>query len=65
MTKKDNTMTNMEVKVGNVQFIKHKNKEIMYEPHFNEYYVNDIMFKTLDKAKAYIEKDKQVFGGHL
>ena len=51
-------MTNMEVKVGNVQFIKYKNKEIMYEPHFNEYYVNDIMFKTLDKAKAYIEKDK-------
>jgi len=48
----------MDAKVGEVQFIEYKDKEIMYEPHFDEYYVNDIMFKTLDKAKAYIERQR-------
>jgi len=39
-----------------VQFIKYKDEEIMYEPHFKEFYVNDSMFNTLEEAKYFIDK---------
>lgn len=38
-----------------VQFIKYKDEEIMYEPHFKEFYVNDSMFHSLEEAKAFID----------
>jgi len=38
-----------------VQFIKYKDEEIMYEPHFKEYYVNDSMFHSLEEAKEFID----------
>jgi len=38
-----------------VQFIKYKDEEIMYEPHFKEYYVNDSMFHSLEEAKQFID----------
>jgi hypothetical protein len=39
-----------------VQFIKYKDEEIMYEPHFKEFYVNDSMFNSLEEAKYFIDK---------
>lgn len=38
-----------------VQFIKYKDEEIMYEPHFKEFYVNDSMFHSLEEAKEFID----------
>jgi DNA repair protein RadC len=38
-----------------VQFIDYKDKMIMYEPHYKEYYTNDIQFDSLEKAKKYID----------
>lgn len=38
-----------------VQFIKYKDEEIMYEPHFKEFYVNDSMFHSLEEAKQFID----------
>ncbi len=42
-------------KGGDVQYIDYKNEEIMYEPHYNEYYVNDKQFSSLKEAKDYID----------
>jgi hypothetical protein len=38
-----------------VQFIDYKDTMIMYEPHYKEYYTNDIKFDSLEKAKKYID----------
>lgn len=38
-----------------VQFIEYNGEEIMYEPHFKEFYVNDVMFHTFNDAKKYID----------
>lgn len=39
-----------------VQFIKYRDEEIMYDPIFQEFFVNDVMFKTLQEARAFIDK---------
>ena len=41
---------------GEVSYIAYKNQEIMFEPNYNEYYVNDEQFETLEEAKIYIDK---------
>lgn len=41
---------------GGVQFIEYKGHSIMYEPIYNEYFVEDEMFDSLDKAKKYIDR---------
>jgi hypothetical protein len=41
---------------GEVSYITYKNQEIMFEPIYNEYYVNDEQFETLEDAKRYIDK---------
>ena len=41
---------------GEVSYIAYKNQEIMFEPIYNEYYVNDEQFETLEDAKRYIDK---------
>jgi len=38
-----------------IQFIDYKGKTIMFEPHFKEYFTNDIEFKSLAEAKKYID----------
>ena len=39
-----------------VQFIDYKGETIMYEPHNDEYFTNDIQFNTIDEAKRYIDE---------
>jgi len=39
-----------------VKFITYKDEEIMYEPTYSEYFVNDEQFSTLKEAKDYIDK---------
>ena len=39
-----------------VKFITYKDEEIMYEPTYSEYFVNDEQFSTLKEAKNYIDK---------
>ena len=43
-----------------VQFIDYKDKMIMYEPHYKEYYTNDIQFDSLEKAKKYIDEGSKM-----
>jgi hypothetical protein len=38
-----------------IQFIDYKDKTIMFEPHYKEYFTNDIQFKSLADAKKYID----------
>ena len=41
---------------GEVSFTDYKGESIMFEPHFNEYYVGDAgPFSTMDEAKAHID----------
>lgn len=39
-----------------ISFIEYKGKQIMYSPHFEEYYVDDEPFSTLEQAKEYIDR---------
>lgn len=39
----------------NIKFIEYKNFEIMFEPVYNEYFVNDKQFDSLEEAKEYID----------
>lgn len=39
-----------------VQFIPYKGEEIMFEPIMNEFYVNDSLFSSLEKAKEFIDR---------
>ena len=41
---------------NDVQFIKYRDEEIMYDPIFQEFFVNDVMFKTLQEARVFIDK---------
>ena len=46
---------------GEVSFTEYKGKSIMFEPHFNEYYVGDAgPFSTMDEAKLYIDGGSQM-----
>jgi hypothetical protein len=46
----------IEPKSNEVQFIKYRDEEIMYEPISQEFFVNDVMFKTLQEARTFIDK---------
>lgn len=41
---------------GKIQFIEYKGYEIMFEPTYKDYFVNDEQFKSLDDAKKYIDE---------
>lgn len=45
----------MEEEDMSVQFIDYKGKTIMFEPHYKEYFTNDIQFDSLKDAKEYID----------
>lgn len=48
-------------KGGEVSFTDYKGESIMFEPHFNEYYVGDAgPFSTMDEAKEYIDGGSQM-----
>lgn len=38
-----------------VQFIDYNGHQIMFEPHYKEYFVNDEQFETIEDAKKYID----------
>lgn len=40
---------------GMVEFYDYKGVEIMYEPTYEEYFVNDLVFNSLEKAHKYID----------
>jgi hypothetical protein len=46
----------IEPNSNEVQFIKYRDEEIMYDPIFQEFFVNDVMFKTLQEARVFIDK---------
>lgn len=46
---------NKMAKGGMVEYFDYKGIEIMYEPTYEEYFVNDMVFNTLEKAKKYID----------
>jgi len=46
---------NKMAKGGMVEFYDYKGVEIMYEPTYEEYFVNDMVFNTLEKAHKYID----------
>ena len=41
---------------NDVQFIKYRDEEIMYDPILQGFFVNDVMFKTLQEARVFIDK---------
>lgn len=43
------------VEDNEVQYITYKDEEIMYEPNYSEYFVNDEQFNSLQEAKNYID----------
>lgn len=55
-TKKYADGGSIEPNSNEVQFIKYRDEEIMYDPIFQEFFVNDVMFKTLQEARAFIDK---------
>jgi len=55
---------------GGVVFTNYNGSEIMYEPNYDEYFVNDEVFYSMEEAKNYIdtgemENEKYGFGGGL
>ncbi len=46
---------NKMAKGGMVEFYDYKGVEIMYEPTYEEYFVNDLVFNSLEKAHKYID----------
>lgn len=55
---------------GGVVFTNYNGSEIMYEPNYDEYFVNDEVFDSMEDAKNYIdtgemENDSYGFGGGL
>lgn len=44
-----------KIKNNEIQFINYKGEEIMYEPNYSEYFVNDEQFNSLEEAKYYID----------
>jgi len=51
----DYAKINFVSKGGMVEYHDYKGFEIMYEPTYEEYFVNDLVFNTLEKAKKYID----------
>ncbi len=53
------SMTKMEnggdIEDMSVKFIDYKGHEIMFEPHYKEYFMNDEQFSTLEDAQKYID----------
>lgn len=49
-------VSNLINESGKIQFIEYKGYEIMFEPTYNDYFVNDEQFKSLDDAKKYIDE---------
>jgi len=47
--------SNKFAKGGMVEYFDYKGVEILYEPTYEEYFVNDLVFNTLEKAKKYID----------
>ena len=47
--------TNQFKKGGMVEYHDYKGVEIMYEPTYEEYFVNDLVFNSLEKAHKYID----------
>lgn len=54
-----------ETKYPPVSFIPYKGEEIMFEPIFNEFYVNDVLFSSLDEAKDFIDNGSYSEGGKV
>ena len=52
-------------KGGEIEYIQYKGENIMYEPNFKEYYVDDSMFKTLSKSKEHIDKGSPMDEGTI
>ena len=52
-------------KGGEIDNIQYKGKDIMYEPHFKEYYVDDSMFESLSEAKEHIDKGSPMDAGTI
>ena len=46
-------------KGGMVEYFDYKGVEIMYEPTYDEYFANDLVFTTLEKAKKYIDSAEE------
>lgn len=46
---------NKMAKGGMVEFYDYKGVEIMYEPTYDEYFVNELVFNSLEKAHKYID----------
>ena len=51
----DYAKMNFVSKGGMVEYHDYKGVEIMYEPTYEEYFVNDLVFNTLEKAHKYID----------
>jgi hypothetical protein len=45
---------------GGVVFTDYNGSSIMYEPNYNEYYVNDMKFDSMEEAKNYIDKGSRM-----
>jgi hypothetical protein len=45
---------------GGVVFTNYNGMEVMYEPNYNEYYVNDMKFDSMEEAKNYIDKGSRM-----
>jgi DNA repair protein RadC len=48
------------VEDNEVQYITYKDEEIMYEPNYSEYFVNDEQFNSLQEAKDYIDNGSRM-----
>ena len=57
---KTNYATGGGVDDNEIQFINYKDEEIMYEPNYSEYFVNDEQFMSLEEAKDYIDKGSRM-----
>ena len=51
----DYAKMNFVSKGGMIEYHDYKGVEIMYEPTYEEYFVNDLVFNTLEKAHKYID----------
>jgi len=50
------TAASSMAKGGGLEFIEYKGHEIMFEPNYKEYFVNDEQFSSLEAAKKYIDE---------
>jgi antirestriction protein len=57
---KENPQLLMMLEKGGVVFTNYNGMEVMYEPNYNEYYVNDMKFDSMEEAKNYIDKGSRM-----